>query len=133
VIEGLAFSQRPIRAATKQVTERYDLGPRGAFILALVAQGISSPMELASVLCVGRSLITAELVRLTNAGLIATTEGTKDRRRLQLSLTPSGKAAREQVRTAMGQIVTENLSAYAPDELRLFAQMLRDTRRGLAG
>ncbi len=131
VIEGLAFSQRPIRAATKEVTEHHDLGPRGTFILALVAQGVTSPMELASVLRVGRSLITAELVRLTNAGLVTSTEGVKDRRRLQLSLTEAGQTAREKVRSAMGQIVTENLAAYTPDEIRLFAQMLHDTRQGL--
>ncbi len=128
VIEGLAFSQRPIRAAGKLVTERYGLGPRGAFILALIAGGIVYPMDLAAVLRTGRSLITAELARLTDAKLIKATPDADDRRMLQLALTPLGLAAREQVREAMGRIVTENLAAYSADEIRLFARMLRDAR-----
>ena len=68
--EGLAFGPRALRAATAKVTERYNLGPRGAWILNVISHGVAYPLELASVFCVGRSLITAELSRLTEAGLV---------------------------------------------------------------
>ena len=73
VVEGLAYGQRPLRAATRQVTRQYDLGPRGPWILSLIWSGKCYPLELSQALKTGRSLITAELARLTRAGLITAT------------------------------------------------------------
>ena len=129
ICEGLSFGQRPIRAAAQDVTRRYNLGPRGAFILSLISNGVVYPLELAAIFKVGRSLITAELTRLTEAGLIAATPGTDDRRRLRQALTEKGKAACEEVRGAMARIVSRNLVGYSVEEIRLFARMLHDVRR----
>lgn len=127
--EGLSFAQRPIRAAAAQVTRQHGLGPRGAFILSLISGGVAYPNELALALKTGRSLITAELTRLTEAGLVAATPGETDRRRSRLSLTAAGEAACEATRAAMHRIVTRNLAAYTAEEVRLFARMLRDVRQ----
>lgn len=129
VVEGLAFGQRPIRAAAREVTERFGLGPRGAFILSLISSGICYPLDLATALKIGRSLVTAELDKLRDAGLVTATPGEEDRRRSRLALTPAGEAACEEVRSTMQRIVTRNLAAYSPDEVRLFVRMLRDVRR----
>jgi DNA-binding MarR family transcriptional regulator len=129
VIEGLAFAVRPIREATSQITREHALGPRGAFILRLIAGGVCYPLELATALKVGRSLITAELDKLREAGLVTSTQGEDDRRRSRLALTPEGKAAGKQVRVAMRKIVASNLADYSSEEMLLFAKMLRDARR----
>ena len=129
VAEGLAYAQRPLRAATRQVTQHYDLGPRGAWILSLISGGRCYPLDLSKALKAGRSLITAELVRLTRAGLVTATADSEDRRRSQLALTPLGQQACERVRAEMARIVRRNLSAYSPDQVRLFISMLRDVRR----
>jgi DNA-binding MarR family transcriptional regulator len=129
VVEGLAFGQRPIRAAAREVTERFGLGPRGAFILSLISSGICYPLELATALKIGRSLVTAELDKLRDAGLVTATPGAEDRRRSRLALTPAGEAACEEVRGTMQRIVTRNLAGYSPEEVRLFIRMLRDVRR----
>lgn len=129
VAEGLALGQRPIKAAAREVTRRYDLGPRGAFILSLISGGITYPLELATALNVGRSLVTGELARLSQAGLIRATPGKTDRRRSQLALTPLGLQVNEEVRAAMRRILTRNLGAYSADEVHLFARMLRDARQ----
>lgn len=126
--EGLAFAQRPIRASAEQATRDYELGPRGPFILRLLAGGVAFPNELAAVLRVGRSLITAELAKLTEAGLITATQGTGDRRRSHLSLTPQGAELAQRIYSSIRQNIARNLAAYSPDELRLFARMLRDVR-----
>ena len=122
VVEGLALSQRPIRASVREVT-------RGAFILSLISGGITYPHELATALKIGRSLVTGELARLTDAGLVVSTPGKTDKRRSELSLTPAGSAACDAVREAMRRIVVRNLAAYPADQIRLFAAMLRDVRR----
>lgn len=129
IITGLVLAQRPISAATKSVTERHDLGPRGCYILSLISGGIVFPVELASVLRIGRSLVTSELGRLTAAGLIFARAPSGDRRRTELALTPAGETACEEVRIEMYSTVARNLSAYSVDEIRLFARMLADVRK----
>ena len=126
--EGLAFGGRPLGQATQAVTRQYDLGPRGAWILNLISNGIVYPLDLANVFRVGRSLITAELARLTEAGLITARPGATDRRRSELALTAAGEAAGTQIREDMSAIIPRNLAGYTPQEVLKFAQMLRDVR-----
>jgi DNA-binding MarR family transcriptional regulator len=126
--EGIAFAQRPLREGNEQVTRQYDLGPRGAFILNLLSNGLLYPNELATALCCGRSLITAELARLTEAGLVASRPGEADRRRTELTLTPLGDDALTRIRAETSQIIRSNLSGYSPEEIRKFAVMLRAIR-----
>ena len=116
------------------MTERYDLGPRGAWILNLISSGVVHPTDLSTMFAVGRSLITAELVRLTEAGLIVARPGEQDRRRSELALTPAGEVASRQIRERIAAIIHENLRDYSADEMRKFARMLRDVRgKGDAG
>ncbi len=128
VAEGLAYAQRPLRAATRRVTRQYDLGPRGAWLLSLISGGKCYPLELSVVLKTGRSLITAELIRLTKAGLVTAHADSDDRRRSRLALTTLGEQACQQVRSEMARIVRRNLAPYSPDDVRLFIRMLADVR-----
>ena len=129
MLEGLAFAQRPLRSATRQVTRQYDLGPRGAFILSLISGGKIYPLDLSDMLKAGRSLITAELTRLTEAGLVTASPGRHDRRRSELALTKLGQAACQQVRDEMARIVRRNLAGYSAEEFRLCSRMLREVRQ----
>lgn len=129
VIEGLAFSARPLKAATREVTARYALGPRGTFILSLIANGLRYPADISQTLMVGRSLVTAELGRLTDAGLISARPGARDRRRSELALTPRGRAACDEVRAEMARLIRHNLGDYSRAQIELFACMLRDARK----
>ena len=127
--EGLAFGQRALQAATAPVTQRYDLGPRGAWILNVISHGIAYPLELASVFCVGRSLITAELARLSDAGLIESRPGKDDRRKTELTLTDLGKQASDEVRREFSAIVHRRLAGFDAAEVRVAAEVLRALAR----
>jgi DNA-binding MarR family transcriptional regulator len=129
VCEGLAYGARLLRAATGPVTRQYSLGPRGAFILNLVSLGARYPLDLANAMKCGRSLITAELTRLTDAGLIVAKPGAKDRRRSELALTREGEAACQRVRGEMERLLRQTLATYTAEEIRLFSRMLRDVRQ----
>lgn len=126
--EGLAFAQRPLQDGKENVTRQFKLGPRGAFILNLLSSGLLYPLDLANALCCGRSLITAELARLTEAGLVATRPGQVDRRRTELTLTAEGEAACAAIRSETSRIILANLAGYTPDDVRKFAEMLRAVR-----
>ncbi len=127
--EGLAYSPRAINAATREVTSRYNLGPRGAWMLNLISLSCVYPLDLAKVFKVGRSLITAELARLSEAGLILAEPGA-DRRRSRLALTSQGEATCRKTRLTMLTMARTRLAAYSADEVRLFAKMLHDIRQG---
>lgn len=129
VAEGLAFGPRALRAATDKVTERYDLGPRGAWILNVISHGIAYPIELATVFRVGRSLITAELGRLTDAGLISASPGKDDRRRTELTLTALGREVSEEIRRDLMNEIRRRLAGYSAADARLIGRMLRALSR----
>lgn len=126
--QGLVFGARPMHEAISDVVERHSLGPRGGWILNLIAGGIAFPNDLSEVFRVGRSLISAELVRLTEAGLIESEPGETDRRRTRLSLTANGKAAHIEIRDSLFRSLTAALADYTPDEVRLLSRMLQDLR-----
>lgn len=130
--QGLTFAQRPLKRATEKVTERYSLGPRGAWMLNIINAGISLPNELSQLLNIGRSLVSAELARLAEAGLITSEPGPTDRRTTVLSLTEAGQQAHAEVRNETMRILTEALNSYSPAQIRLMSRMLQDLRAASA-
>lgn len=133
LVHGMAFAPAPLHRATRGVTQRHDLGPRGTWMLNLIAIGLNHPHELAEMLRIGRSLVSAELARLSDAGLIAAQPGKTDRRRSELTLTAAGEAALEEVHGELTRLVTESLSHYTPDELRLCGRILADMQQAVRG
>lgn len=128
ICEGLALSSRPLRFATQAITQEYSLGPRGAWMVLLISTGEVYPLDLTKIFQVGRSLITAELNRLIDAGLINYQQSTQDGRRVRLALTPLGEKICERVKTDTAKLVLERLRAYTREEVLLCARLLRDFR-----
>jgi DNA-binding MarR family transcriptional regulator len=128
ICEGLAFASRLLWSAIEDITEQYSLGPRGAWIVRLVGRNDMSPLDLTNVFRVGRSLITAELVRLTQAELITYQKSATDGRRVELALTPLGRGVERRIKDSLTKLVTERLAAYSREEILLCGHMLRDIR-----
>jgi DNA-binding MarR family transcriptional regulator len=129
LVEGLAYSSRPIHASVRDVTKKLGLGRRGPFILNLVSEGAEFPNELATKFRTSRSLITADLNRLIDAGLLTSAPAETDKRRTRLQLTEAGRIVCGNIRREMARIVTRNLVAYSEDETRLFMEMLQAVGR----
>ena len=122
----MGVAPRQLAKAREAITEQFDLGPRGAWILGMIGVGIDSPSGLADALRIGRSLATTELNRLSDAGLIEALRGRSDGRRSQLILTAAGHEANERLGRALTRFVNTRLAAYTRDELLLCARILRD-------
>jgi DNA-binding MarR family transcriptional regulator len=129
LFDGLAHALLPLKIATQGVTAKYDLGPRGAWILSLISGGVRTPKDLANALHISRALVTIELNRVTKARLVEARPDVNDKRQLDLSLTALGASACTHVRSEMARIVKRNLAPYTTDEIRLVAWALRDVRR----
>jgi DNA-binding MarR family transcriptional regulator len=129
LMEGLAYAQRPIHAAVRDITRQLGLGPRGAFILNLVSSGTEFPNALATTLGTSRSLITADLNRLIEAGLIVSNPASDDKRMSRLQLTDAGRKACADIRECMARIVKRNLASYSEADIRMFSEMLGAVRK----
>jgi DNA-binding MarR family transcriptional regulator len=128
ICEGLAFASRLLWSAIEDITQQYSLGPRGAWIVRLVGGNEMSPLELTNVFRVGRSLITAELVRLIQAKLISYEKSATDGRRVKLALTPLGRTVERRIKDSLTNLVTERLETYTREEILMCGRMLRDIR-----
>ena len=126
--EGLSQASRPLKLATQKITDEYSLGPRGAWMLRLISKGKSYPLDLAKAFNIGRSLITAELNRLSEAGLITYTKSVSDGRRLELRLTALGERVSRRVKQDLSKLITHRLSGYTHEQVALCARMLLDFR-----
>jgi len=124
--QGFAFSSRPLKEASRTVTDEFSLGPRGAWILILISNGQVYPLDLTNVFRVGRSIITAELIRLNAARLITYRQGSEDRRRVELALTSLGATTVQRVRDEMSRLIQRRLAHYSRDEVLTCARLLND-------
>jgi DNA-binding MarR family transcriptional regulator len=75
---------------------------------------------------IGRSLITAELTRLSDAGLIDYRQCVSDGRRIELTLTPLGQSVQRRVKDELAKLVTRRFASYTREEALLCARMLHD-------
>lgn len=128
ISEGMSFASRPMRNATQSINDEFSLGPRGAWIVRIVSRGDVFPLDLTKLFHIGRSLITAELNRLTDAGLITYKKSEMDGRRVELALTPLGEQVSLRVKQELTKLITQRLSSYTREEVLLCARMLRDFR-----
>lgn len=124
--QALASSRGQFSHATKAMCAEFGLAPRGPWIIGLLGRQPRSPHELADFYGVGRSLITAELARLSEAGLIEQVKDAADGRRVTLSLTPDGWKVYQRLGEDLSSFLTQRLSGYTRDEIMLCARLLSD-------
>ncbi len=126
---ALTAARGKFTEATKGLAQEFGLGPRGPWILGIIGRGPVSPHELADAYGVGRSLITAELTRLAEAGLIIQGRDPADGRRATLALTEAGEAVRHRLGEALENLLETRLKSYSRDEIMRCAALLGDFAR----
>lgn len=128
--QALSAARGQFGMATKAMCAEFGLAPRGPWIIGVLGKTPMAPHLLAEIFSVGRSLITAELVKLTDAGLIRQEKDEADGRRVTLFLTPLGRKAYDRLGTDMGSFLSTRLSGYSRDEIMLCARLLSDFAKG---
>jgi DNA-binding MarR family transcriptional regulator len=103
----------------------FSINPGAAILLEHVSQGVKHPKELAQLLETVPPVVSAILSELEDKGLIRRQIDPEDRRRVQLSLSPEGKALHEKIRERSQGLSSERLSKLSPDELQSLITIFR--------
>jgi DNA-binding MarR family transcriptional regulator len=122
----IGVAPRQMLKAREAITARYDLGPRGAWIVGLLEVGVNSPSALTEVLCIGRSLATAEINRLLQAGLVTGNQSAHDGRRVELELTEEGKRVSAELRETVNAFVNSRLAGHSRKQVLATIALLQD-------
>jgi DNA-binding MarR family transcriptional regulator len=128
--EAIMLAQRELLAAAKSIRDEFSLGPRGTWILGLIATGrIKTQADVVRRYKVGRSMIAEEIALLAKAGLINCEPHESDRRQVALSLTGSGIRANARMGEAMAARMSERLDRYTLGDLLFCTGLLEDLAR----
>lgn len=121
---ALAAARGQFASVTETISEEFSLGPRGPWIVSRIGKGSASPQALARLFEIGPSLMTSELNRLAEAGLIRQRKSPEDGRKVVLSLTQKGERVRRRVGEELEALFAERLGAYSRDDIRFCAALL---------
>jgi DNA-binding MarR family transcriptional regulator len=125
IAQGFTLANRLLRQTTSGVNLDYDLGPRGAWIVRLIAGGtVIHPLDVTNFFEISRSVISDELARLLQSRLIVYRKSRRDGRRVELALTPLGEKVSQRVRKEINQLITRRFAVYSRDEVLSFGRML---------
>ena len=126
-LNAITTAPRQWRAATMAIRDEFSLKPRGPWILSLISSGrVVFPSDLAKIFACSPGLITGELTRLIDAGLVATRKHEPDGRQLELRVTPLGETVNKRIGKALVAMLQDRLVGYSKDEVMFAARLLRD-------
>jgi DNA-binding MarR family transcriptional regulator len=128
--EAIMLARRQLLAAAQGIREEFALGPRGTWILGLVATGrIATQADVVRRYKVGRSIIAEEVALLIKAGLVACEAHPRDRRQIVLRVTKAGLEANNRMGDAMAARMAERLGRYTRADLLFCTGLLEDLAR----
>ncbi|MEO0676941.1 MAG: MarR family winged helix-turn-helix transcriptional regulator [Pseudomonadota bacterium] len=93
--------------------------------------GERSPAQLAKAFHVTRGAMSNTLARLEWAGYIHIRPDWEDARRKMVSISPTGRSARDAAMSAIDPIIKEAVRAAGSEDVRKLLPVLREMRRGL--
>lgn len=126
-VQAVAHAGAPLSEASLPVRTRLGLGPRGTMILNQIGSGRVQPSEIAEALNIGRSLVTADLARVEEAGLVVRTPGA-DRRRVELSVTAKGVEVMLEVKANLEKLIRERIGHRSKAEIDACTELLSELR-----
>jgi DNA-binding MarR family transcriptional regulator len=100
-----------------------------ALLLEFVGRGHTQPKALAAMLGTVPPAVSTIIAELEERGLLLRRSDPHDGRRVHLSLTEAGEAARLELRHAWNQAGLKRLSGFSDEELEVFLRLCRKLLR----
>lgn len=125
--EAISSARKALFAPVQGIRERHGLGPRGIWIIGLIANGrVRFQSDITRLWRIGRSMVTDEVSALAKAGLVTAKPDDRDRRQIRLALTAKGAAVNDELGNAFASRINERLAGYGADDIALCIRLLRD-------
>jgi len=101
-----------------------DIGPRGIWILSWISEGQGNPGAIARAMILPPSVISGDLNRLVECGLVVRQRAAADARRLDYSLTQAGQALLAQAHARYVEILADKFAKYPAEQVDALLRML---------
>lgn len=112
------------REVFKTVMQRFgaDMGPHHLMILLVLQEYISlNSSEICDETAIAKPQMTQSIDKLITLGMVERHPDTKDRRKINITLTPKGRDTVERLDRIMADVVRVKLSVLSDDELETLA------------
>ncbi len=123
---------RTTRAAMMRIldpfAERAAIGQRGIPTLGAISRGTKQPGPLAAAALVSPSLMTLDLQRLAEAGLVVRVQESHDARRARMELTLKGKKLHDEAVEVLRAAMIGILQDFPEKERRVFLKIFQRLR-----
>jgi DNA-binding MarR family transcriptional regulator len=120
-------------AIHSRYAQNHDLGARGIWTLSAISEGHASPGAIARLLMVPPSVVSGDLNRLLDAGLIERRRDGSDGRRLVYSLTEDGSALLSGAHSIYVSILGDKMASYPPEEIERLLRVLYEVSLHVRG
>lgn len=121
-----------IRAHIRQVAvEQFGITVEQFHALRHIRMGLTSVSEIAGAKCISRAAISQSIDLLVDRGLVARAYDAQDRRRIQLTLTPSGNDLLDAVFDNTHRWMAELFAPLSDEELQILSQAMESLRKVL--
>ena len=124
--EAISLARKELFAPVQDIRAHYQLGPRGIWIIGLIANGrVRVQSDIARLWHIGRSMVTEEISALNRAGLVTTRLDEADRRQVRIELTSRGHGVNHQLGQSFSELIEERLIGFNSDEINLCIRLLQ--------
>lgn len=125
--EAITFARKALMSPAKELIDKYPLGPRGIWLIGLIASGrVKTQSDFGKLYGIGKSMVTEQIALLVEQGLIVSTQSDTDRRQKVLSLTKSGQSLNNQLGEAFTAKIQERIGHYSNEDLNFCIKLLND-------
>lgn len=115
-----------------QLSQRHGLGPRGIWMLSWISEGHGYPGYIAKAMILPPSVVSGDLRRLSEAGLVTRNRDGEDKRRLCYCLTPPGAALLSEAHGLYVVALADKIASYPAEDigktLRILYELSLHTR-----
>jgi DNA-binding MarR family transcriptional regulator len=105
-------------------SQEHGLGPRGIWMLSWISEGHGFPGYIAKAMKLPPSVVSGDLRRLVEAGLVVSERSGEDARRLRYTLTPPGAALLSQAHGLYVAALEGKIASYPAKDMRTMLRLL---------